>query len=597
MKGYTILLIILLPFAMANAKEIREISSTITTVVLYQNQAEITRSLTIKLPRGTSTIAVTGLPRDLQDWSAKAGLPKGFPGKILSVEITKKALVLKRKKKILAIEKKLQDLREADQVLIDRLYAIKKQFEFLNSIIDFTNLTAKKELQTRIPRIEVWSKTMSFTDTKLNKLNKEKRMIEKKREIIGKKIQQLEFDLRQIAGNNYYRNFRTLNDALLTNRASLNIQKYSDTDQSYAERKRFLIKPEGNVEYDKRFIISIYSATGGAVPVTITYLTTNTSWGMIYDLRANMKKKTINLAVNGNIYQKTGEDWNNIDLTLSTGSPVGSIGEPYLVPWYLSVQSRLYRTKSSYPLYKQKKLRSARRVQKMSLKEEKGQPVISRRSGSLVIIHIPMKQTVNSSLKKQKKFIKQFTLGKKKPITTYYECVPSSNSNSYLKAEITNTTHLPWLPGRTQIFLDNQFTGNSTLPLIHPGSSHTVILNMEPGVSSTKNLVKKYEDTSGLFGTSRKIIYSYQLKVSNKLETKSTIVLKDIFPVSQDKKITIKIDNLSSPFINTKKEQKSADFQRGIRQWKFSLEPRQEKVITYNVIITFDKKMLINGLK
>lgn len=598
MKKTLITILALMASSMLFSKTAVETESTITSVILYQNQAEITRTVTLTLPRGTSTVAVTGLPRGLMDWSARAGLPKGFQGKILSVEVEKKALVSKRRSKILAIEKKLETLREKDQVYIDRLEAIKKQRSFLDSIINFTNSAAKKEMVTRIPRVEVWQKTMSFTDRKLNALLAEKRQVEKKREDIGKQIQKLEFDLRQVAGSSYYSNYQVLNDNLITNRSKLSVQQYAQTDSNYQARKRFLVTPEGNVEYDKRFIVSINVKQAGTVPLSIRYLVRNTSWGMIYDLRADRKKGSMDVIIHGNIFQRTGEDWNNVTLALSTGSPVGSISDPSLSPWFLNIYSppsgRLRRSNGyAYKSARPKKMKEEAVVQRADSEDQ----LVVAKSGSLVEITIPMKQTVASASKRQRKYISQYRLGTSKPITWYYECVPQTSSNAFMKALITNTTRLPWLRGRAQVFLDKQFTGNSTIPHMLPGSQHELVMNVETGITTTKKLVKKFEDSKGLFGNKRRILYTYQLNVKNRLDEPADIVLRDAFPVSQNKKIDVEIKSLSHKYIDSKKEQEKAEFQQGIRTWKFKLSPGKEKTITYELSITYEKDLYIRGLR
>ncbi len=133
-----------------------------------------------------------------------------------------KALVQKRQRNIVTIEEKLEGLREKDQVCIDELKNINSQEKFLNSILEFTNATVSKELATRIPQISLWDNTLEYVSTKMNNLLREKRKIEKEREKIGKEIQKWEFELSQIAGTTYFRNYQTLNKAILDNRSALN---------------------------------------------------------------------------------------------------------------------------------------------------------------------------------------------------------------------------------------------------------------------------------------------------------------------------------------------------------------------------------------
>ena len=110
----------------------------------------------------------------------------------------------------MAIEKKLERFREKDQVLLDDLKNIKSQEKFLNSVLDFTNQNVSKELATRIPKITVWDNTLRYVSRKKKSLLKQKRSIEKQRELIGKKIQKWEFELSQVAGYSYFRTYQVV---------------------------------------------------------------------------------------------------------------------------------------------------------------------------------------------------------------------------------------------------------------------------------------------------------------------------------------------------------------------------------------------------
>lgn len=63
------------------------------------------------------------------------------------------------------------------------------------------------------------------------------------------------------------------------------------------------------------------------------------TWGAGYDIRVDMqsKEKPVTLIYKGSIIQSTGEDWNDVPLTLETATPTFSVGVPTLSPWTLSV--------------------------------------------------------------------------------------------------------------------------------------------------------------------------------------------------------------------------------------------------------------------
>jgi len=604
MKKIALIITALIPLLVISG-EIKTIEtvSTIKEVKLFQNKAMIIRKAQINLKAGNNNIIFTGLPKSLYSWSARGTVAKSFNGKIISMEVEKKALINKGQKRIVAIENKLETLREKDRIFVDQLKSISEQNKFINSITKFTTQTASKELATRIPQIKIWERTLSYTTKKRNSLLRQKRIIEKNRKKLGKKIQKLQFNLSQIAGHRYYRNYHRLNKVIQDNQSSLNIQQFANANSNYALRKRYLKRGGNKVEIEKRVNMNIYARYSQKASVYISYIIPYTRWKMQYDFRADNKKKTVHMTVYASIYQNTGEDWKNVKLSLSTGAPVSSISPPYLYPWYIDVRHRRsYRAnKSKYSYYKKRSKNGIGRGKMddgVSIKEKKKEykTKVSKK-GAFFEIQMPLKQTILSSPKYQKKYLQDFTIDGKNVAEFFYTLSPAVSRNSFLKVKTTNKRTLPWLRGNGQIFLMNQFMGKTTIPYTPQGKSETIVLGNESRIKGTKELVKKYEDTTGVFGSNRRISYSYKITVENQMPETTTILLYDRIPISRNKKIVVELKGLSLNFTTSEKDKKTSPYQRGIRKWRLKMRAHSKRIITYTVHISFDKKLSISGLK
>ena len=111
--------------------------------------------------------------------------------------------------------------------------------------------------------------TQQFTK---NVLLMRKRQVGKQRENIGKEIQKWEFELSQIAGYSYFRNYQALNQSILTNRDSMNVQQFADITGKYAMRNKLLKRPTGKIDIEKRLIINIFSKRTKEVLLTFSYI-------------------------------------------------------------------------------------------------------------------------------------------------------------------------------------------------------------------------------------------------------------------------------------------------------------------------------------
>jgi len=601
-KGFIALAAVSL-FVVPLSGEQQAYDSSIVSVKLYQNQAKITRKATVSLKKGANVVVVSGLPKLLYDWSIKGSLPKKYPGKILSMEVEKKALVKKRQKKILAIEKKLENLREGDQVLLDDLKNLKSQEKFLDSILEFTNQTVSRELATRMPQVKVWDNTLNWVAAKRKKLLSSKRSIEKKRENIGKQIQKWEFELSQIAGYSYFRTYQSLNQAVLTNRSNMAMQQFQDLTTKYAKRRELLTTSKGKIDIEKRFNISIFSRENRQVSLSISYVIPHTYWKMLYDIRASREKKKINVVVYSSIYQKTGEDWSNIDLALSTGSPLNSINPPALSPWYLDVYTRRSpkRYRGSFKYKSAKKIEGAAGLADFESLKQDSRPAIPqteiKKKGAYIDIKMPMKQSIVSSNKYQKKFIKDFTIKGVDKAKFYYEVIPDRVRTAFLRVKTVNSTSLPWLSGEGQIFLENEFMGKVNIPFTPIGKNKDLVLGIEPRIIAKKVLVKRFEDTAGVFGGDRRILYRYRITLESQLPREQEVLIRDRIPVTRNKKIKVVVMNLSRPWSIDKAFKKSTQYQQGIRLWRSKISPGKKLEITYDVTISFDKEIDVRGLR
>ncbi len=578
-------------------------NSKIIAVKLFTNRAEITRVARLKLEKGLNTILVEGLPDNLYDWSVRGSLPGKFNGKIVSMEISRQALLEKRRKNITEIEKKLEELRDTDADLADDLINLKGQDDFINSINEFTKQTASKDLQTRIPQTDLWGNTLDYTSKKKKEIQASSRNIQMKRRKLAKEIQKWEFELARIAGSSYYSSYQKLNRAVEKNVSQTQIQQYGDVTDQYAQQQNYLSSDTSGINTEKRLLLNIYSTSEEETDFSLTYMIPNTYWQMMYDFRASKANDNIEVILYSNIYQKTGEDWDGISLTLSTGEPLTNIALPYLPPWYLNSRKPYAEDEGDY-------FRSSRKAEmakgkyiteEAEIKEKKGAVPIPessvKTSGFNFEIAFPIKQTIQSSEKYQKKLIKSYTLKTSKGLKYYFQTVPASSEKIFLMAKTSNQTELPWLGGDAQVFLENEFIGKVEIPDTPVDKEQTLVLGITPDMVTKKELVKKYNDTSGVFGGNTKIVYNYKITVENSSKEQREITVLDNFPVSNSKDIEVEIKNLSMQFIADEETKKTTEYQQGIRKYLINLPAGAKKEITYDAIITYSKDLIIDGLK
>lgn len=109
--------------------------------------------------------------------------------------------------------------------------------------------------------------------------------------------------------------------------------------------------------------------------LTLTYLVEDAGWVPNYDIKSTGLNAPLNLAYKANVYQKTGQDWNNVKMVLSTESPNYNIAKPNLEAKYLNFVSSYQRRYS--PAAKKKGYAFNPNVKKVvgTITDESGQPL------------------------------------------------------------------------------------------------------------------------------------------------------------------------------------------------------------------------------
>ena len=77
-------------------------------------------------------------------------------------------------------------------------------------------------------------------------------------------------------------------------------------------------------------------AREGSLTLDLATVISQAGWVPSYDVRLAPDAKTAELTFRAMVRQQTGEEWNNVDLTLSTARPAAGGAPPELYPWHIS---------------------------------------------------------------------------------------------------------------------------------------------------------------------------------------------------------------------------------------------------------------------
>lgn len=255
------------------------IKSNIKKATVFFGGAEVTRESKTILNKGKHILVLDKLPAEMNTRSIQVKTSNDI--EILSV----KHELTQPKIKTDAERQFDQKIKKRERIIID----IKNQIDVYNIeekiLLENSKLNGKEQATS----IEEIKQAGEFYRTKLNEIRKAKLDLTIKLDSLQDNVKEM------------YRN--------------LNI-KVADEKKSYS---RIYIAVESKVSKKAQFDISYFVNSAGWIPE--------------YDFRVQSVNDPLRLVYNAKLFQSTGEDWNNIDLTLSTNQPSLSNEKPLLDRW------------------------------------------------------------------------------------------------------------------------------------------------------------------------------------------------------------------------------------------------------------------------
>jgi uncharacterized protein (TIGR02231 family) len=154
----------------------------------------------------------------------------------------------------------------------------------------------------------------------------------------------------------------------------------------------------------------------------------------------------------------------------------------------------------------------------------------------------------------------------------------------FLLATVSDWQNLNLLPGRANITFEGSYVGSS-----HIGADLTrEELDLTMGQDSRIVIRReKVQDFSSVrfFGNDKRQEFSYKITVRNTRNIKSRIILKDQYPISTTREITVEVLDTSGAHVNA---------EVGTLTWEFDLEPGEMREFTLSYAVKYPKDVLLN---
>jgi len=278
----TVILISLLPISLLAQPE-KIVESVIKDVTVYQQGVQISRICKSTLQKGKTTLIFSGLSSKIEPKSIQAKATND----IMIISVSHSIDYLNKNKassEIEQLERNRKNIQDSLKILkgLKSVYNQEKEMIISNKSIGGNNGVNVNELQN----------AATFFRNRLTE-------IETKSNQIDRRTYQLRIDMIDIS------------------KQLLELNSQLDLPSSQV---KVIVSSEKVVESS----------------IKLDYIIADAGWIPSYDIRIKDIDSPLNLTYKAKVFQNTGEDWKDVNLTLSTGNPSISNYKPDLETYYLT---------------------------------------------------------------------------------------------------------------------------------------------------------------------------------------------------------------------------------------------------------------------
>lgn len=393
----------------------------------------------------------------------------------------------------------------------------------------------------------------------------------------------------------------------------LRIQHEELTEKLEALQFRISQGDRANIHAGQAIHIAVDAEQKMTFTYEIDYIVKGAFWKPLYDVRL-LEDNSVELTYMAQITQETGEDWDDVNLALSTARPAISNELPGAIPWYIS-NRRPYRPQpnaqadgygppvAAYPgqgayfsepmmmeLHKESGINPLGSIVAGMLPKPKQQQatiqqakVDTSSSGAVVTYGIGTPITIPGNGEPHKTTIT--VTGLKAELD--YVTVPRIAQEAYLRATITNSSDYTILPGEASIFHENDFVGKTRLETISPTEEFEVQLGVDERIKIERELLTR-DTGKNMIGTRQQVTYRYAVNITNLLQKPTKITVQDQYPLPDNSDIKIKLENVSPA--------PDEENDLHILTWELDLPDDKQRTIEIAFTIDYGRNQSVYGL-
>lgn len=312
----------------------------------------------------------------------------------------------------------------------------------------------------------------------------------------------------------------------------------------------------------------------------LTYLVNGASWSPTYDLRVADLNKAVDLSYGALVHQGTGEDWKEIELTLSTGNPRQQQNAPTITTWWLNPNQNFakidLRASGTYDDL----------VQMTNMVITRNEAESANYPGADVSVNmtntefkVRLAQDIPSDGQQYRVLIDDYEL----PADYQYYAAPKYDCHVYLTALVTDWQKYSLLPGQVNLFFDGAYVGKSNLQTQTASDTLIFSLGRDKGLTIKREREENYRDRK-FFGSKIEQRIGWTIMVKKNRKNDIPLIIEDQIPVSTSDQIEVELEQSKGA---------AYDDATGKLRWELKMKFGDRKEIGFRYSVKYPKGVAV----
>lgn len=560
-----------LVFAQSNSE------GKIEKIILYRDQAMVTKSVNIDLPAGSHEIVITKLPSQLIENSLFA---EGDGADIRAVQLKKHEVKEDPEENTRELNTSIENKEDEIHKINRQLGLVQDKLSYIARQETFTVDTSKVELSKGILNAATLKELTAF-----------------------------HFEHKQ---------------QLLTEELALKKElKKQNKELFHLQRQRKLLTKSALTT--REAVIFLDKKAKGTATVRLNYLVNSAGWIPEYNFNLGKDEKTVKVEFNARIRQLSGEDWENIELTLSNATPALSAIGPGLSPFRVSLTGagpvgiadnigaasqsvsreigKAYKQQLESRSWEERQQNNwalnsaANDYQNLELiAKDRDISVLKKdtlSSAATPSVSYAIAGKVSLASKNLEQLIRVNSMSL--PANVYTVATPILSNYIFKEAEIQNNSLEVLLGGIASAYQGDRFVGRADIPNVVRGESFIMGFGIDPQLKAFRELIEKKEKT---IGGNKEITFKIKIRIENFNEKDVLLRVMDRVPIEEEKGDLRMTLNLNNHHLSEDKTYLESERPRGILRWDSNIPANvsgeKSKLIEYEYKLEFDKNLFIS---